>query len=236
MEETIELRELFAILFKRKWFIIVITLIFLGFGVVYSQVMVTPMYESSTTLMVNGSSKGLDASSLASGFDLSSFTNGGKLVVTYSEIVKSRIVLEQVIAQLKLEMSYKDLLKITAATQVGATEILNISVTDTDPFRAEKIANTISSVFIKEVMRILKVDNVEVIDAAIPMPLPINIRTTMNIAISTILGMMLAVFLSFVLHYLDRSLKTEEDVEHYLELTVLGTIPDYTKEMKKVGV
>lgn len=235
MEETIELRELFAILYKRKWFIIVITLIFLGFGVVYSQVMVTPMYESSTTLMVNGS-KGLDASGLAGGFDLYSFTNGGELIVTYSEIVKSRIVLEQVIAQMQLDMPYEQLYAMTAATQVGATEILNISVTDADPNRPHQIANTIASVFIKEVMRILKVDNVEVIDAAIPMPYPINIRTTMNIAISTILGMMLAVFLSFVIHYLDRSLKTEEDVENYLELTVLGTIPDYSKEMKKVGV
>lgn len=235
MEETIELRELFAILFKRKWFILIVTIIFLGFGVFYSKFMVTPMYESSTTLMVNGS-KGMDASDIAGGFDLYSFSYGGELVVTYSEIVKSRIVLEQVIEQLQLDMPYEQVLGMTAATQVGTTEILNISVTDTDPNRAEKIANKISSVFIKEVMRILKVDNVEIIDAAIPMPYPINIRTTMNIAISTILGMMLAVFLSFVIHYLDRSVKTEEDIENYLGLTVLGTIPDYTKEMKKMGV
>lgn len=235
MEETIELRELLGIVLKRKWLIIIITLLSIVLGTVYSLYLVTPEYQSSTTLMVNGS-KGLNAGDIAASFDLGSINLSQKLVVTYSEIVKSRIVLEQVISQLGLDYTYTELLRMTSAQQVGSTEILKISVTNVDPVMASDIANTISSVFIKEVMRILKVNNVEIIDAAIPMYKAINMRTTLNIAISAILGVMLGVFLAFMLEYLDHTIKTEEDIEKYLGVSVIGTIPDYAKEMKSMGV
>ena len=235
MEETIELRELFGIVLKRKWLIIIITLLSIVLGTVYSLYLVTPEYQSSTTLMVNGS-KGLNAGDIAASFDLGSINLSQKLVVTYSEIVKSRIVLEQVISQLGLDYTYTELLRMTSAQQVGSTEILKISVTNVDPVMASDIANTISSVFIKEVMRILKVNNVEIIDAAIPMYKAINMRTTLNIAISAVLGVMLGVFLAFMLEYLDHTIKTEEDIEKYLGVSVIGTIPDYAKEMKSMGV
>ncbi len=231
MEETIELRELLAIVLKRKWIIIALTLLCLVLGTVYSIYMVTPMYQSSTTLMVNGA-KGLSTSDIAASFDLGSINLSQKLVVTYSEIAKSRIVLEQVISQPELPYTYENLLNMTTAQQVGATEILKISVKNESPERASEIANKISSVFIKEVMRILKVNNVEIIDVAIPMVEPINVRTAMNMAISIVLGLMLGVFLAFVLEYLDHTIKTEVDVEKHLGLTVLGVIPDYAKEMK----
>lgn len=235
MEETIELRELMGIILKRKWLIALVTILCLLLGTGYSLYLVTPEYQSSTTLMVNGS-KGINAGDLAASFDLGSINLSQKLVVTYSEIVKSRIVLEQVISQLEIDYTYTELLRMTSAQQVGSTEILKISVTSTDPVEAEQIANTISSVFIKEVMRILKVNNVEIIDAAIPMYKAINMRTTLNIAISAVLGIMLGVFLAFFLEYLDHTIKTEEDVEKYLGVSVIGMIPDYSKEMKSMGV
>lgn len=235
MEETIELRELLGIVLKRKWLIAIVTLLAILAGTAYSLYLVTPEYQSSTTLMVNGS-KGLNAGDIAASFDLGSINLSQKLVVTYSEIVKSRIVLEQVIAQLELDYTYTELLKMTSAQQVGSTEILKISVTSGKPQLSADIANTISSVFIKEVMRILKVNNVEIIDVAIPMYKAINMRTTLNIAISAVLGLMLGVFLAFLLEYMDHTIKTEEDIEKYLGVSVIGAIPDYAKEMKSMGV
>ena len=91
-EETIELRELLEILFKRKILILAVTLACTLLGGVYSIFMVTPLYKSETTLMVNGAKS---MSDIASSLDLGSLNLSQKLVVTYSEIVKSRIVLEQ---------------------------------------------------------------------------------------------------------------------------------------------
>jgi len=231
MEETIELRELLSILLKRKWLIAIAVILCLIIGTVYSVFFITPMYQSDTTLMVNGS-KGASVADIASSFDLGSINLSQKIVVTYGEIVKSRIVLEQVIERLDLDMTYTQLLNQITAQQVGSTEILKISVKNTDFESAAVIANTISDVFIKEVMRILKVNNVELIDVAIPMPSPINVKTVLNIAISLILGLMLGVFVAFALEYLDHTIKTEQDVEKQLGLSVIGFIPDYSNVLK----
>jgi len=231
MEETIELHELLSILLKRKWLIAIAVILCLIIGTVYSVFFITPMYQSDTTLMVNGS-KGASVADIASSFDLGSINLSQKIVVTYGEIVKSRIVLEQVIERLDLDMTYTQLLNQITAQQVGSTEILKISVKNTDFESAAVIANTISDVFIKEVMRILKVNNVELIDVAIPMPSPINVKTVLNIAISLILGLMLGVFVAFALEYLDHTIKTEQDVEKQLGLSVIGFIPDYSNVLK----
>jgi capsular polysaccharide biosynthesis protein len=153
--------------------------------------------------------------------------------VTYSEIVKSRIVLEAVIDRLDLDMTYSSLLSRITSSPVGSTEILKISVKDTDPVEAAEIANTISDVFIKEVMRILKVDNVETIDKAIPLNNPINVKLMLNAAIAFILGIMAGVFIIFILEMLDRTIKTAEDVEKHLGLPVIGSIFEFSSVKEK---
>ena len=223
-EETIELRELLEILLKRKLLIILMTVLCTVAGGVYSVFLITPMYNAETTMMVNGAKNMTD---IASSLDIGSINLSQKLVVTYGEIVKSRIVLEQTIDSLKLDMTYEQLLRKTTAQQVGGTEILKIAVQDEDPAQAAVIANKISDVFVKEVMRILKVNNVETIDKAIPIEKPVNVKTALNTAIAMILGLMMGVFTAFVLEYMDNTIKTENDVQKHLDLPVLGLIPDH---------
>ncbi len=231
-EETIELRELLEILLKRKLLIIILTVVCTLAGGIYSVFMVTPLYKSETTMMVNGAKNMTD---IASSLDLGSINLSQKLVVTYGEIVKSRIVLEQTIKNLKLDMTYEQLLQKTTAQQLGSTEILKISVQDENPQSAALISNEISDVFVKEVMRILKVNNVETIDAAIPIDKPVNINTALNLAISMILGLMAGIFIAFVLEYMDNTIKTENDVQKYLDLPILGLIPDHGMVLNEQG-
>lgn len=231
-EETIELRELLEILLKRKLLIILMTVFCTVVGGAYSMFLVTPMYSAETTMMVNGAKNMTD---IASSLDIGSINLSQKLVVTYGEIVKSRIVLEQTIDSLNLDMTYEQLLRKTTAQQVGGTEILKIAVQDEDPRQAARIANKISDVFVKEVMRILKVNNVETIDTAIPIEKPVNVKTALNIAIAMILGLMLGVFIAFVLEYMDNTIKTENDVQKYLDLPVLGLIPDHDLVLNEQG-
>lgn len=231
-EETIELRELLEILLKRKLLIIILTVVCTLAGGIYSVFMVTPLYKSETTMMVNGAKNMTD---IASSLDLGSINLSQKLVVTYGEIVKSRIVLEQTIKNLKLDMTYEQLLQKTTAQQLGSTEILKISVQDENPQSAALISNEISDVFVKEVMRILKVNNVETIDAAIPIDKPVNINTGLNLAISMILGLMAGIFIAFVLEYMDNTIKTENDVQKHLDLPILGLIPDHGMVLNEQG-
>jgi capsular polysaccharide biosynthesis protein len=232
MEEELDLLELVHIVLKRKWIIVATTIIATVISILVTMFAITPMYEANTTMMVN-SSKSSSIGDLASGFDLGSINLSQKLVVTYSEIVKSRIVLEAVINRLDLDMTYNGLLTSLTSSPVGSTEILKISVKDTDPVEAAEIANTISDVFIKEVMRILKVDNVEIIDEAIPLNNPINVKLMLNAAIAFILGIMAGVFIIFILEMLDRTIKTAEDVEKHLGLPVIGSIVEFSGVKEK---
>ncbi len=231
MEEEIQLSELIELLWKRKLIILIAVILCTVASVVYSIFLVTPIYQSDTTLMVNGK-KGFDTGDIAASFDLGTISANQKLVITYGEIVKSRIVQEQVIAQLGLEENYDEMLEKVVSKPVGTTEILKISVTDQDPVKAALIANTISDVFIKEVIRILKVDNVELIDKAIPLDESINVKTKMNVAVAIVLGLMAGVFIIFAMEALDNTIKSPEDVEKYIGLPLLGMIPqfDQTKQ------
>ncbi|VDN46228.1 Capsular polysaccharide biosynthesis protein [Petrocella atlantisensis] len=224
--EEIDLLELIKTLWKRKWIIIACVILAALMAFSYTRFAITPMYESKTTLMVNGS-KSSGLSDIASSFDLGSINMSQKLVVTYSEIVQSRIVLEQVINRLELDLTYGQLLERITSVPVKNTEILQISVKHEDPEQAALIANTITDVFIKEVMRIIKADNVEIIDKAIGIYTPINVKLIMNVAIGGILGGMVGVGIIFLIILFDRTLKTAEDIEKHLGLPVLGTIVDF---------
>lgn len=232
MDGELDLLELVHIVLKRKWIIVATTIFATVFSILLTMFAITPMYESNTTLMVN-SSKSSSLGDIASGFDLGSINLSQKLVVTYSEIVKSRIVLEAVIDRIELDMTYNGLLTSITSSPVGSTEILKISVKNADPVKAAEIANTISDVFIKEVMRILKVDNVEIIDKAIPIDNPINIKLMLNGAIAFMLGIMAGVFMIFILEMLDGTIKTADDIEKHIGLPVIGSIVEFSSEKEK---
>ena len=221
MEETIDLREYFAIIKKRFWIIALITVVAMVVSGVISFFMLSPVYESKSTLIVN-TEKNEDTQMITG----DQFSVSQKLAVTYGEIIKSRAVLESVISNLKLDSEYEDLVEKITVSPVKDTQIISISVQDTNPKKARDIANEIPKVFEKEVKRITKANDIQVIDKAILPENPIKPNKMMNVAIAAVLGMMIGLFVVFVLEYLDNKIKTPQDVEKHLDLPILGVIPN----------
>ena len=221
MEETIDLREYFAIIKKRFWIIGLITVIAMVVSGVISFFMLSPVYESKSTLIVNTEKN--EETQMITG---DQFSVSQKLAVTYGEIIKSRAVLESVISNLKLDSEYEDLVEQITVSPVQDTQIISISVQDTNPKKARDIANEIPKVFEKEVKRITKANDIQVIDKAILPENPIKPNKMMNVAIAAVLGMMIGLFVVFVLEYLDNKIKTPQDVEKHLDLPILGVIPN----------
>lgn len=221
MEETIDLREYFAIIKKRFWIIALITVVAMVVSGVISFFMLSPVYESKSTLIVNTEKN--EETQMITG---DQFTVTQKLAVTYGEIIKSRAVLESVISNLKLDSEYEDLVEKITVSPVKDTQIISISVQDTNPKKARDIANEIPKVFEKEVKRITKANDIQVIDKAILPENPIKPNKMMNVAIAAVLGMMIGLFVVFVLEYLDNKIKTPQDVEKHLDLPILGVIPN----------
>jgi capsular polysaccharide biosynthesis protein len=218
MEETISLKELFQTLRKRMWLIAVITIIAVMVSGIVSFFVLTPIYQSSTQLLVN------QAKNEQTMVNYSELQTNIQLINTYNVIIKSPAILDLVVKELDMDMTGQQLKeKITVGSEKDS-QVVNISVQDADPALAADIANTIASVFQEEIVKIMNVDNVSVLARATISPSPVKPQPLLNIAIALVVGLMAGVGLAFLLEYLDNTIKTEQDIEKLLELPVLGVI------------
>src|SRR5699024_3208875 len=119
---------------------------------------------------------------------------------------------------------------------VEDTEVIKIEVKDRDPVMAAKIANETADVFMDSVIKFMNVENVQVIDRAQTPENPTKPRPVLNMAIAGVLGIMIGIFITFLLELLDNTIKTPEDIEKYLELSNMGSIPKIEKKMVLVSL
>lgn len=220
MEETIDLREYFEIVKKNMGMIALITIFAVAVSAAVSFFVLDPVYETSTTLMVNKAKEDISRTVETQDIMLSR-----QLVTTYGEIAKSNVVLSKVIRDLRLDMELGQLSGKITVTPVKETEIMRITVSDTSPKLASSIANATAGIFMDEVARIMKIDNVQIIDKAQVPNDPVKPNKLLNIAIAGVLGVMAGVFIAFLREYLDNTLKTPEDIEKHLGVQVVGMIP-----------
>ena len=219
-EYEIDLREIFGMLRKRWLMIASITLSAAILAGVLSFFVLKPQYEASTTMIVSYKQ---NQEAL---MDYSQLQMSQKLATTYSQIIKSNRIADAVIEKLELDLSAEELNKKISVSQVESTEIFKITVKDNDPELAALIANTEADIFKQEINDMMKVDSVSTIDVAKVPESPVAPNKVMNIAIATVLGMMVSVGLVFVLEFLDRTYKTPTDIERHLGLPIFGAFPD----------
>lgn len=158
----------------------------------------------------------------------SQITLNQQLVSTYSELVKSESVLSQVKNNLQIDKTIEDLREnVTVATK-DDTEIIQISVVDENPQMAKNIANEVANVFIEQIAKgYYDMDNVYVVDEAKAEKEPYNINHVRDLVIFGAIGFVFACIYVLIANMLDTTVKSKEDVEKKLGLTVLTTIPIY---------
>lgn len=224
IEEEISLHELLLVIRKRGKMILAITVIAVIISAVITFAVLKPEYEANTTLMVG---KPVHKISVDETDQISyqEVQTNRLLVSTYGEIAKSRSVLDSVIKNLKLDTDTASLRGKIDVSLVKDTEIIRISVTDNDPEMAAIIANELAQAFAKQVVKIMNVENIQVIDEAVQPEIPVKPRPKLNISIAFVLGLFIGIAAAFVMEFLDTSIKSPEDVAKYLDLPVIGTIP-----------
>ncbi len=219
--EEISLREIYYILKKRMGMIIILLILSLAASAVVSFYVLDKQYQANTTLMVGRPKDYVTENKL----EYNDLLLNQRLVSTYGELIKTRTVADRVIENMGLSLTYSQLREKLNVSLVKDTEIISISVMDTDPALAADIANETAAVFMETVQEIMKVENIQVIDTAQVPTSPVQPRPMMNIAIAGVLAIMLGVFIAFLIEFLDTTIKTPEDVEKNLGLPVIGSIP-----------
>ncbi len=222
--EEIDLKELFNMFWSKKVQIILIILIFITVGVIYTVEFTTPMYSSSTTLvLVSSANDTINTNTMITASDVSL---NSKLVSTYSELVKSKNVLREVISNIgMLEINEDTLKKDITVSAVEDTELIEITVQNEKPDYAAQIANETAEVFTQKVKEIYNINNVQIVDKAEMSTEPSNINHVKDIIMFASIGIVIAIIYVIVANMLDTTIKTAEDVEIAYNIPVLASIP-----------
>jgi len=218
--EELDLQELLRYYLRKLPIILGIMVFVLIGGYIYINSFQVPMYHGTTTLILIQKQDEEVNDITQNELNISE-----KLVSTYTEIIKSRRVLSPVIKNLKLDMSTDELKKKINVSSVNDTSIIRITVSDESNFLAVSIANSLASVFKEEISKIYNLENISIIDEAIPEDNPYNINVTKQLVMYALISVVISCAVIFVIYYFDNNIKGKKEVETKLNLPVLGEIP-----------
>ena len=227
--EEIDLLELFWVLLRKWWAILLAIVIFGSAAFGYTYFMVDPLYQSSTLMYVNNSNLTVGSSSFKISY--SDLVAAQNLVDTYVVILKSRSALNEVIREADLNYSYDQLKGMISASAVNSTEIFEIVVTSRNPAEAEIIANTIAEVLPGKISDIVEGSDVRIVDYAVIPSHRSYPSYTRNTAIGMLLGAIVSAALIVMAYLLDENIRSEDYLAHaYPDIPLLSVIPDLNAE------
>ncbi|WP_462411174.1 YveK family protein [Neobacillus sp. Marseille-QA0830] len=230
MHRTIGILDLLKILLKHWRLITLLTLVAVLLSGVVTFYLITPKFQASTQILVNQKNN-------ENQIDYSSLDKNIELINTYSVIIKSPVILEKVIEELNLKQNLEQLENNLTITNKENSQVFTLTVQDTSMANAVEIANTISETFQQEIKGIMNVDNVSILaEAKIKENTkPVSPNLLLNIAVSFVIGLLVGMGISFLLEFMDNSIKNEEDAAAYLGVPVLGTIQKIPRVHKNKG-
>lgn len=208
-----QLMDIIIILRKKIIPLITIPLFFMLAAGLISYYLLIPVYQTSTTLMINTTyinknyiNKNNDNENNPL-LQLNDILTANQLVQTYTQIAKSNQVANQVITVENLNITPQEFIGKIHIQPIKNTQLINITVTDTNPYQAARLANTTARVFMNKVVEIMKVENVNVIDPALVPQTPIKPNKTLNIIIAGICGLFISISIIFLLESFNQTTK-----------------------------
>ena len=225
-ELTIDLGELFSVLWNKIYIILLAGIVLAFAAFACTQLLITPMYTSTTSMYMLVRSNG------GTGITSGDLQTGTQLTQDYMELTKSRTVMEKVIATLNLDMTVGELSDCITTTNVQDTRIMTIAVENEDPELARDIADALRQTASNEIVDIMGIEAVNTIEEANLPTNPSSPSVMRNTAIGGLLGIVLSAGIIIIIFLLDDTIKTPDDVENYLGLNVLTSIPIQEGEEK----
>lgn len=229
--EEINLESLIESIWSRKIWIIIIVCISLIIGWYYSYFMITPEYQSFTTLLLAQNTTNSDGTS--GQITQTDITLNQKLISTYSALIKTKDVLEQVIQNLEIDITQEELKNNISVSAVSGTELIKITVKDENPENAAKIADEIANVFKERIAKdIYNINNIHIVEKAEVSNTPSNINHKKDLVFALGVGLVIVAIYIFIATLLDNTIKSIEEAERDTGIMVLGTIPKAVIEEK----
>ncbi len=231
--EEINIKDLFEFFLSKIKIVVLVTLVVVLAGAVYSLFFQDPVYESTTRLVLTGTTQatgnGNNQIIDGAGITQNDLNLNAKLVATYREIIKSKTVLKDVINTLDLDYTVGSLQSNISVSTVSDTEMISITVKSKKAEEAAQIANELASQFSGRIKEIYNIENISIIDKAEVQSNPVNVNILKQIIIYVLIGIVLSLAIVFAMFYFDTTLKDAAQIEK-MGLTVLTSIPEKMEE------
>lgn len=217
-EVEIDLREIMFLLLDKLIVILLVGVLCAGLAFLGTKLLLTPKYQSVTSIYVMTKNE-------ASTVSANDYVTSNYMTKDYQELITSRHVMQKVIADLNLDMTVSELVSMVTVENKDETRILYITITDTDAVRAMEIANAVRSASAERIKEVMSIEDVNLVDEADLNPVQVSPNVFKNMIIGGILGMVLTIAVVIIRHITDDTIKSPDEIEKYLGLSTLASIP-----------
>jgi capsular exopolysaccharide synthesis family protein len=161
-----------------------------------------------------------------------------QLVKSFAQIIESRPTAEAALRLDPQPFTPRQLQAKINAEPAEETLLINLTVEDTDPARAKRLANNVARAFISAVPGFQSGSalRVSLVEPALTSSEPVRPRPKLNVALGLVLGLVLGIGLAFLREFLDRSIKAPEELESAASAPVVGTIPPFRASKQPIPV
>lgn len=226
MDEVVDIKQFFKILWKRKIPIIITMVVIVAFVSVVSIFFLKPIYRAQTQILINQMNQ--------NPFSYETLESEIQLINTYNIIMESPRILEQVAETLDLNLTTEELNKMITLKNEENSKIINVYVDNENQKMAVDIANTLANIFKKEVTNLMKVDHITILlEAKVKENArPIKPNIPLNIIIATLGGFMIGSVFALIFEMMNTKFRNEEEVEEFLQLPIVGCISFISSKSK----
>lgn len=222
-DEVVDLGEIFSALIRRIGTILLVSIVFGVAGFLYSSFLVTPLYSASAMMIVNSGERYADYVST------DQLNSAATLVDTYSIIIKSDTVINEVIDHLDMQDTYQQTVRSIGVSAVDETQVMRIDVVATDPQIALDVCTEITNVAPDAILEMVEAGSVRLVSRASTTFRPVSPNVPRNTAVALVAGFLLAAAVVIIRTLLDNKVKSEADITA-INLPILGVIPTYDLE------
>ena len=221
IEKTIDFTELLLFFLNKLWIIVLITCVCGAGAYFYSRFTTVPLYKSTAKIyLMDKNSDKINSANI----NVASST-----VEDSMKLIKEEVLVSEALQNLALDISYSSVSPYITVTNESDSLIINVSVSNADPKIACAIVNELCDVSTEKIKNIIGIDQVNVFSYGKEATAPSNLAYSSTALKAALVGFALTCAVLFVIFYFDDKIKSPADIEHYLGLTVLGTIPNSKK-------
>lgn len=232
-ETVIDLSRLLAAVKKSIVSIIIWGVAGLLVSLFATVILMTPKYSSTIDILVNQKADNTQMQYTAQQADL-------QAINTYKDVLQKSVILAPVVKEVRERDNYQgsvgSLQQSMTITNQTSSQVLSVTVTDTNAYTAADLANTIGKVFSRKIKKMMKVDNVTVVTKATANTKPVSPNKVKNAAIGLLLGLLIGIAIAVIRELRDTTVKSADFLTKDLGLTNLGAIYHISSDNQDYGL